>query len=147
MNRGASVIRLVLLSVALLALVLLGLVYVPAWNERSGVIAVQGTTVTVNPESDAFIPFSVSQGSKISGSLTSNALIDVFVVNSTQFMNMGSYSHPSDYVFSSGYVDSLALNLPLTKGFYYLVFYDTVPADSGSIVMVHVTHAIELAPD
>ncbi len=60
MNRGVSVLRPVLLSAALLALVLLGLVYVPAWNERSGVIATQGTTVTVNPESDAFIPFSVS---------------------------------------------------------------------------------------
>ncbi len=109
-------------------------------------IAAQGTTVTINPESDAFIPFSVSQGSKISGSFSSNAMIDVFLVNSTQFMNLAPYSHPSDYVFSSGYVDSLALDLPLTKGFYYLVFYDMVPADSGLIVMVHVTHAIELAP-
>ncbi len=74
-------------------------------------------------------------------------MVDVFLVNSTQFMNLGPYSHPSDYVFSSGYVDSLALDLPLTKGSYYLVFFDVVPADSGSTVVVHVTRAIELVPD
>lgn len=139
--------RAALFSVMLLALTLLGLVLLPSWNANSGVIAAQGTSVHVNPESDAFIPFSVSQASNVSGSLKANFQIQVFVVNSTQFRYVGPYEPPTDYFFSSGYVNSVALNLSLAKGSYYLVFFDIAPANTSQSVAVDITQAIKITPD
>jgi hypothetical protein len=107
MNQWSSLVHLVFFTVALVVLVLLGLVFVPMWDGSPNLVAAQGTTVTVNPGSYAFVPFSVSQTSRISGSLASNAQVDVFIVNSTQFENSGPYPPASGYVFSSGYAESL----------------------------------------
>jgi hypothetical protein len=138
------VIRFATLTAALLGLVLLGLVVIPAWNASSGIVVAQGTKVQVNQGSFAFIPFSASQQSRISGSLSADGEIEAYVLNSTQFTDVdrGGGASPRSYEFASGNVTSVALNLMLPKGSYYLVFY-SVPSSSPREVLV--TEAIELA--
>jgi len=147
MRPGSSMLRAGLLSVLLIVLLSSGLVFVPAWNGRSGIIAAQGTSVSVNPDSFAFIPFSASQDSRISGSLSLSNGIEAYVVNSTQFRDLNPYSFPSAYEFASGYVSSFTLDLNATNGSYYLVFYNVLPSNPSSILTVHVTQAIAVTPD
>jgi hypothetical protein len=147
MRPGSSMLRAALFSVTLLILLASGLVFVPAWNTRSGIIAAQGTSVSVNPDSFAFIPFSTSQDSRISGSLTLSNGIEAYVVNSTQFRDLNPYSFPSTYEFASGYVSSFTLDLHVTNGSYYLVFYNVLPSNPSFILTVHVTQAIAVTPD
>jgi hypothetical protein len=147
MRPGSSMLRAGLFSVMLLILLASGLVFIPAWNERSGIIAAQGTSINVNPDSFAFIPFSTSQDSRISGSLSLSNGIQAYVVNSTQFRDLNPYSFPSTYEFASGYVSSLTLDLHVTNGSYYLVFYNVLPSNPSSILTVRVVQAIAVTPD
>src|ERR1700691_5541919 len=129
MRLGSSTLRAALFSVMLLILLSSGLVFIPAWNERSGIIAAQGTSINVNPDSFAFIPFSTAQDSRISGSLTLSNGIEAYVVNSTQFRDLNPYSPPSAYEFASGYVSSFTLDLHVANGSYYLLFYNVLPSN------------------
>jgi hypothetical protein len=125
--------------------VLVGLVVIPGWNAGSGIVVAQGTTVQVDPDNGAIIPFSASQQSKVSGSVSANAEIEVYLLNSAQFITAADSAPglPNSYVFASGNVTSLALNLTVAKGSYYLVFY-SAPSDYPRQVVI--TQAIELTP-
>jgi hypothetical protein len=147
MRPGSSMLRAALFSVMLLILLGSGLVFIPAWNGRSGIIAAQGTSVNINPDSFAFIPFSASQDSRISGSLSLDNGIEAYVVNSTQFRDLNPYSFPSAYEFASGYVNSFTLDLHVANGSYYLLFYNVLPSNPSSILTIHVTQAIVVTPD
>ena len=77
--------------------------------------------------------------------MSSNAQIEVYLLNSAQFISADDSAPnlPTSYYFASGNVTSLLLNLTLTKGSYYLVFY-SAPSDYARQVVV--TRAIELTP-
>ena len=110
-------------------------------------LAPEALSVSVNPDSFAFIPFSASQDSRISGSLSLDNGIEAYVVNSTQFRDLNPYSFPSAYEFASGYVNSFTLDLHVANGSYYLVFYNVLPSNPSSILTIHVTQAIVVTPD
>jgi hypothetical protein len=137
--------RLTVIVVALLVLMTLGLVFAPAWN--SGIVAERGTTVQVGQGSFAFIPFSASQSSRLSGSFTVSPGIEAYVMNQTQYraidQEMNHYP-PDGFEFASGNASSVVLNVSVSTGSYFLVFLDAHPSSSSAGLSVHVTETVRL---
>jgi len=109
------IFRAAVLVLVLIALIGIGLYIVPYVEETSGVIASSGSEFSIHDGNWESIPFSVNHnGSRLSGSVETSENISIYISPSSP-TNKALYGLPNR--------TSFALNVLLSKGNYYLVFY------------------------
>ncbi|MDG7016698.1 MAG: hypothetical protein JRM82_04905 [Nitrososphaerota archaeon] len=148
MNLGAPLRNSGLYSLALASVLVVGLAVVPASMAASGVLAYPGSSFSFYPNSSFVrIPFVATHSASLSGAFDSNAPLDVYVLNSSQFVSFdqgGGYCPVSSAapLFVNATRGSMAASVEI--GSYSLVFCSPFQA-GGASIQVRVTSPVKLS--
>lgn len=144
---GTMVRKAAISSLALAFLLITGLAVVPASVASSGVLVPPGGSFTFHPNSSFVrIPFVGSQSKALSGSFESSAPVDVYVMNSSQFLpfDQDGGDCPASSVtplLANATQGSLAIDIG--TGSYSLIFCASFQPNSN--IRVAITNAIRLS--
>jgi hypothetical protein len=143
---GAPVRKGVLYALALISVLVVGLVVIPAATARSGVLVNSGSSFSFDPlNSFIRVPFEASHNGTLNGAFESSAPVDVYVMNSSQFI---SFDMNGDYcplkLVKALSVNAIAgsVGTNIGSGSYSLVFC-AIPHDRN--IQVTITSPVKLS--
>ena len=148
MNSGAPLRNSGLYSLALASVLIVGLAVVPASIAASGVLVYPGNSFSFYPNSSFVrIPFAATHSTSLSGAFESSAPVDVYVLNSSQFVSFdqgGGYCPVSSAAPLFAYATRGSITTNVESDSYSLVFCAPFQSNGASI-QVKVTSPVKLS--